>query len=305
LDVQGEVARLRADVVGGASAVARLASGVLERAAGELPALSTADLLVELTALALRILNAQPAMAPLVTLAREVLGALDSGRSLEESRRRAAEAAAAFRAGLDRNLAAAAERAAALLPPGQAVLTLSASSAVEATLAEAARHVPLQVVCLEGRPMNEGRLLAAALAARGLLVTLAVDAALESVVGACGALLLGADSIGDAGIVNKIGSAAACHAAVRRGIPVIVVAESSKLLPPGFPQRTDDDRPTSEVWREHGNVQVWNRYFELFPGSLVDRVVTELGSFDPPALDRRRAGLFVPASLSRWASSRA
>jgi hypothetical protein len=59
-----------------------------------------------------------------------------------------------------------------------------------------------------------------------------------------------------------------------------------------------------EVWADHGPVEVWNRYFEVFPGSLADRVVTDLGSFDPAALDLRRAGLFVPASLKAWVASR-
>ena len=105
-------------------------------------------------------------------------------------------------------------------------------------------------------------------------------------------------------LAEKVGSAAACHAASRRGIPVFVVADSSKLLPAGFPQSVEDDRPPEEVWPDHGGVHVWNRYFEVFPISLVTRVVTEEGALDPSALEPRRKALAVPPALSAWAASR-
>ena len=305
LDLEQRIERLRADVVGGASTISRAASELLVAAAQELPAKSAGEILAALTALSLRILDAQPAMAPLVSLAREVLGALDPDAPVEENRRIAALAATAFAERLDRRVGAAASHAARLLEAGRPVLTLSASSAVEAALVEASRSGPLSVFCLEGRPMKEGRLLASALAARGIEATLAVDAALDSLIGGCGAVLLGADSIGDSGIVNKIGSAAACRAAARCGVPTYAVADSSKLLPHGFPQRTQDDRPAGEVWPDHGGVRVWNRYFEVFPSSLLTRVVTEEGALDPRALDRVRKAFPVPPSLSSWAASRA
>jgi translation initiation factor 2B subunit (eIF-2B alpha/beta/delta family) len=94
------------------------------------------------------------------------------------------------------------------------------------------------------------------------------------------------------------------HAAARRGAPVYVVADSSKLLPPGFPQRVDDDRPAGEVWPDAGPVEVWNRYFELVPTALVTRVVLEDGPVAPEALERRRRALSLPARLEEWAAGR-
>jgi translation initiation factor 2B subunit (eIF-2B alpha/beta/delta family) len=144
---------------------------------------------------------------------------------------------------------------------------------------------------------------AAELADAGVQVTLAVDAALESIILACGCVLLGADSIGDKGVVNKIGSAAAAHAARRNGIPVLVVADSSKLLPRGFPQLIKDDRPAEDVWPEHGPVRVWNRYFEVVPMSLITKVVTEEGAIMSEFVDSRRVGLSLPPALAQWAAS--
>jgi translation initiation factor 2B subunit (eIF-2B alpha/beta/delta family) len=117
-------------------------------------------------------------------------------------------------------------------------------------------------------------------------------------------VLLGADSIGDKGVVNKIGSAAAAHAARRNRIQVLVVADSSKLLPRGFPQLIRDDRPAEDVWPEHGPVHVWNRYFEVVPMSLITKVVTEEGAIMSESVDSRRVGLSMPPALAQWAASR-
>jgi translation initiation factor eIF-2B subunit delta len=175
---------------------------------------------------------------------------------------------------------------------------------VEATLLRAARGRPIEVICLESRPLNEGRRLAAELARGGAQVTLAVDAAAESLVSGCGAVLLGADSIGDAGVVNKIGSAAAARAGVFHRVPVFVVTDSSKLLPPGFPQCVDDNRPADQIWPDPGPVGVWNRYFEVVPGELITQVVLEDGQLTPLEVDRRRRNLTVPERIAEWAASR-
>jgi translation initiation factor 2B subunit (eIF-2B alpha/beta/delta family) len=301
--IEQRLSDLRADAIRGASSLARDAAEILGLAARELPAAHGSALTAALTSLSLRILDAQPSMAPLVTLAREVLGALDPTGALAAVRQRAAAAARDFGDRLAVSRAAAASYAAALIPPDRAVLTLSASSVVQAALIHATRtRSPLEVVCLESRPMHEGRALASALAEAGARVTLAVDAAAESLLGRCGAVLLGADSIGDLGVVNKIGSAALARAAARGGIPTFVVADSSKLLPPDFPQLLEVDRPPAEVWADPGPVRVWNRYFEVVPEDLVTGVVLEDGAFSVAELAARRRGLVVPKVLTGWAA---
>ena len=149
--------------------------------------------------------------------------------------------------------------------------------------------------------MNEGQALARTLAQAGIPVTLAVDAAAQSLVGEVDLVVMGADSIGDAGIVNKIGSLGLAREAHERGTPVWVAADRSKWLPPGFPQPVDDDRPGEEVWRGSKGVTVWNRYFELLPSTLVDQVVTDSGAFTPAKLDDARRALAVAPVLEAWA----
>jgi translation initiation factor eIF-2B subunit delta len=304
MNMDALVAPLRADVVSGAAVVSRTAAEVVRRVAIRAPASDVGELRTALGDLAVRLLDAQPAMAPLVALTSQVLASLDDVDELDEGRRAAASAAEGFRGDLEARTRKVAVRAARLLPRGGTVLTLSASSTVKATLLEVGPRDLLRVICLESRPMSEGQSLARALANAGVPVTFAIDAAAESLVASCDAVLLGADSVGDQGVVNKVGSRALARAARERGVPVWVLADTTKLLPPGFPQPVEDDRPADEVWQAPGGVTIWNRYFELIPDELVGLVVTESGEHGPDDVRDSRRRLPVPQELAAWAGWR-
>ena len=152
--------------------------------------------------------------------------------------------------------------------------------------------------------MAEGRAFAETLARAGLPVTYAVDAGAWSLIPQCSALLLGADSIGDRGVVNKIGSASLAHAAGAAGVPVHVLCDTTKILPLGFPQVVEDDRPATEVWEAPTGVTVWNRYFEVVPLELVTGIVTEDGVLTPKQLEAERGLIPFPDFLRRWAEGR-
>jgi translation initiation factor eIF-2B subunit delta len=295
------VAPLREDTVSGAALVARTAADVMRRAAIRIQAGSLEEFRWGLGQVALQVLDAQPSMAPLVTLLQDVLSALEGADTLEHARHAAASAAEDFQAGLDERSAAVARHAADVLPTKGMIATISSSSTVRATLL-AAR--PERVLCFESRPMDEGRSLAEALAKEGIPVTYAVDAAAYSLVPGCSAVLLGADSIGDRGVVNKIGSAMLVLAATAAAVPVHVLCDGTKVLPVGFPQVVEDDRPGREVWGAPEGVTVWNRYFEVIPLELVTRVVTEEGTLTPGKLEAARAGIPFPDFLKRWAEGR-
>jgi translation initiation factor eIF-2B subunit delta len=303
--LQALVAPLRSDVVSGAATVAKTAAEVMRRAAIRLPAGSLEELRWGLGEAGRRVLEAQPAMAPLVLLVRSVLAAAERAAGVEDGRHAAASAAEEFRGQLERRSRAVAERAAAEILQGRAtVATISQSSTVRAALLAGEQARSRTVVCFESRPMREGRELAASLAAEGVQVTFAVDAAAHSLVPSCEVVLMGADSIGDRGVVNKIGSAALAQAAARHGVPVYVLADESKLLPHGFPQPVDDDRPGEEVWTPQPRLRIWNRYFEVVPIEDVTGVVTEAAVLDAAGLERLRDGIAFPEPLRRWAEGR-
>jgi translation initiation factor 2B subunit (eIF-2B alpha/beta/delta family) len=298
------VAPLRADVVSGAAVVGRMAAEVLRRGVARIPATDRDELREGLVSLGCAVLDAQPSMAPLVRLVSDVLEAVRETGSVEEAREAAARAAHDFREGQETRTRVVARRGAGLLPEGGRVLTLSSSSTVRATLLHRASTHDVHVVCLEGRPVKEGAMLAETLAGEKVRVTLAVDAAAASLAPLCDVVLLGADSVGDAGLVNKIGSRSVADAARRAGVPVYVVTDETKILPPGFPQPVDDDRPAEEVGRTHPGVRVWNRYFECLPVTEVTAVVTERETLEPEKVEEYRAGLRVPEELRAWARER-
>ncbi len=300
MNLDALVAPLRADVVSGAAVLARAGSDVMRRGAIHLPADSSEALAGELAALAVRVLDAQPVMAPMVHLLTQVLESVKAGKPLEESRRAAAAAAERFRDHLERSNREAADSLAEALPENATVFTLSSSSSVRSGLLMARKG--LKAICLESRPMNEGQALARTLAQAGIPVTLAVDAAVDALMDRADVVLLGADSVGDAGVVNKIGSVAAARSAKARGIPVWVAADQWKWLPEGFPQPLEDDRPADEVWRGSRGVRVWNRYFECLTFDMVDGFVCEDGVLEPPELNERRADIRAAAVLRDWAA---
>jgi len=302
--VEELVEPLRADRLSGASVLSRTAADVLRRAAVRLQAGSLEELQWGLGEVCRSILDAQPAMAPLVTLIRLVMNALERVDSLEAGRLAAAHAADEFRQGAEGRIRAVAAAGATVLPSGGTVATISSSATVQALLIEEAGPRGVTVLCFESRPMNEGRLFATALAKAGVEVRFAVDAATAALVPRCDAVIVGADSVGDEGVVNKIGTTALARAAHLAGIPVYVLADETKMLPVGFPQILDDDRSRAEVWDAPSGVDVWNRYFEITGMRSITGVVTETGVLTPAQTLRKRGDLTLPAGLRAWATGR-
>ena len=197
--------------------------------------------------------------------------------------------------------------AVAAAPAGARVVTHSYSSAVVAVLARVATDAltqgrpPLPILVCESRPLNEGVRLARALANAGAAVELATDAAGAAVTarpGFAAVLVVGADAVTPAAVVNKVGTASLARAAAEAGVPCLCVAGSAKLgggtieavalgRPPPAPT---DDAGASELVAAYGSsdldrVTVLNPYFEAAPLPLFDAaigggVVTEGGVLD-------------------------
>jgi translation initiation factor eIF-2B subunit delta len=305
VDLRALVGPLRGDVVSGAAVIGRTASDVVRRAVRRIPVGDAGELREMLVDLSVRILDAQPAMAPLVSLTSAVLTSFEPDEPLEDARSRVLEAAAAFKDELESSVGEVARAARPFLPPGGRILTLSSSSTVRKTLLLHGEELKLRACCLEGRPLCEGKHVARELARAGIPVTYAVDAAAGSLLLLSDLVLLGADSVGDDGIVNKIGSLALAALASEFGVPLYVLVDRTKLLPPGFPQDVRDRRPEEEVWKPPHGVKVWNRYFECIPLNVVHGLVTEEGVLSSEDLERIRSRIPVPPELREWAEAAA
>jgi ribose 1,5-bisphosphate isomerase len=140
------------------------------------------------------------------------------------------------------------------------VMTHSAS----ATAREALIHAPAErVVCTVSDPVGEGRAFSEELAAAELTTELVTDEDAKHALGTVDMLLLGADTVfRDGSLVNKIKTHGLAKAAKKAGVPVVVACEVLKLAPVD-PYEPDEER------------------VDLTPPDLIERYVTEEGSFAP------------------------
>ena len=305
-DLVDLVAPLREDNVSGASELSRTAAEILKRGAVRAQAGSVDELRWGLGEVCQKILEAQPAMGPMLTLVRRVLDAVEGKESVEDGRLAAVNAADDFSSAFEARAEAVMRAAAGLLPAGGTVATISASGTVRRLLCSEAAPRGIRVVCFESRPLREGRSLARSLVEAGVESTYAVDAAIESIVPACDLVIFGTDAVGDEGVTNKIGSTVLARAARKAARPVYVLADETKLLPQGYPQIVGDDRPGAEVWDDAPEeLTVWNRYFEVVPVELVTGIVVEEGLRSTEELDEVRARMKLPSGLGTWAAGRA
>ena len=187
-----------------------------------------------------------------------------------------------------------------LLPSGARVLThCNAGSlatafygtALGVVYAAAAQGKIARVYSDETRPVGQGaRLTVWELARAGVPVTLICDNMAASVMaaGMIDAVVVGADRIAANGdVANKIGTYGVAVLAAHHGIPFYVAAPSSTI---DFAMETGSEipieqRPASEVVAQPiDGVDVFNPAFDVTPASLVTKIVTERGVFDPADL---------------------
>jgi len=173
------------------------------------------------------------------------------------------------------------------------VVTCSRSGTVLAALRAADVDA---VTVAESRPGGEGVGVAEALAADGLDVTLAGDAAVPGLVADADAVLVGADAVHpDGTVVNKVGTFPLALAAARAGVPCLAVCAADKVGPAGG---RPDAAAAEPLYDGDAALSVANPVFEGTPGDLVT-VVTEDGALDADAVGAL-AG--THAALAEWDS---
>ncbi len=247
--------------------------------------------------------DAQPAMAAFVALGTRALlvarKAREESAPPDESAARVVAALAAWR----RDFTAAGDeivrRATELVPTSGWIATTTRSSLVErALLAAHATGRPVQVLCSESRPMNEGRMLAASLADAGVTTWLAVDGALGLLLPQAGALWLGADAIRERTFVGKAGVYGLLLIARELNVPAYLLAQRAKFLPDRCRRLTLPRRDPAEVWSDApAGAHVVNVPFEEAPLSLVRGVLTEGGFLGPREIEDAAGLAQVAAEL--------
>ncbi|MCS6815808.1 MAG: translation initiation factor eIF-2B [Blastocatellia bacterium] len=285
------------DHLSGATTLTEQLAEVMRDALSLSSAATPEDLGMELLDIGERVIRAHPNMASLVHLVNTVVRATAGIAMLEEARSSAQEALNRFHKEWREHTRALEIRASDLIPDGARVLTHSFSATVLAALRAAhARGRSFSIVCTESRPLCEGRRFAEQALALGLPVTLIVDAAMAEWAGRCTLALVGADCVAPEGVVNKIGTRLLALAARECGIPLYVLAESSKF----FPALLSASRSQSpvEIWETPPlGLTIWNEYFETTPLDLFTGVLTERGLLSPEDVRRHIRGIVIDARL--------
>ncbi len=231
--------------------------------------------------------DAQPAMAALVALGTRALEvarkADDDGAPAAERSGRVREALAAWQRDWHEASDGVVRQAQTAVPDSGWIATTTRSSLVERALLHAhAAGRAVRVLCAESRPMNEGRLLAAALARAGVPVWLAVDGALGLLLPQAGALWIGVDAVRERTLVTKTGTQALLLVARELNLPCYALAQRAKFLPDRCHRLTLPRRDAQEVWPDAPpGVQIVNPPFEEVQLSLVRGVITESGFLGP------------------------
>ncbi len=162
----------------------------------------------------------------------------------------------------------------------EVILTYSNSSSTRNTLLTLKDRLR-SVIVPEGRPINDGRLLATTLAAAGIPVTVVTEGQMGWWVRQVEAIVVGADTVApDGAVYNHMGTATLALVAREHAIPVYSLTHTLKVAPYDRPDDMREENDPAEVWADPpSGITVRNPTFDRTPASQIT-VLTERGILD-------------------------
>lgn len=220
-----------------------------------------------------KLIHAHPAMAPLVTATSRTLDALQtegpSGIQRVQHERRERQRRTR-------------DNAADRIHDARIVATYSRSSTVLSALRKAHDDgARFRVILSEARPNNESLPLTRELVQNEIPVTLTYDAALPNLAQDADALLLGADTLCQKGLINKTGTHPLARSMKQANVPVLATATTDKILPPTYRKRPPLTTTGTLGHALPGNAKEAAPLFECTPMNLFDAIITERGPLTP------------------------
>ena len=240
-------------------------------------------------------------MSPLLRLASVAISAASTATSAQDALKSAEDHALKFIDSAERAVRTAALHAANLILPGTTVMTHSRSSTVLTALVEARLDGrDFSVVATESRPGLEGRTLAQALAREDIRVSLIADSAASLAMDDVDVVLVGADTITQEVLVNKIGTRMIGLAARERGLPFYAVCDTSKFINADYWRRPVRDEGSVNLASRDApaEVLVVNSYFEPTPLAHFTGIITEDGVLSSEEASRRAERASIDKQLS-------
>jgi translation initiation factor eIF-2B subunit delta len=261
-----------------ASVVAvQAAEALRELAERDAPTVEEFVRLVDQNSSALR--RANPSHAPLHTTQKRIVEAVTDADadSVEAAKEALLDAIESVVTEIESSKQLAAEHAAELIDDGDVLLAHENSSTVMATLETALEDgTEFDLYVTESRPNFLGRRTARQLRDRdGVDVTLIVDSAAGYYLSECDRVFAGMNCLIDERVYNRVGTYPIAATANDQGVPVTIVASSSKFIGSGFAFE-NNFAPASEVMLEPADgFEVANPRYDVTPTRLLDTVVTE------------------------------
>jgi translation initiation factor 2B subunit (eIF-2B alpha/beta/delta family) len=299
--IQDLVSKIGREKKLGASVIAKWCADCYLEFAKKMPAKTFEEFFDALFILSKELIFSQPDMAPIFTIANQVLTAVQGAKTLPKAKEAVvAQARKAITFGQQAREEMA-RLGVSLIEEGDTILTHSHSSSVKYLLERAHKSgKSFDVIVTESRPGLEGKVLAEELGRLGIATTLIVEAAALGVLSRCQKVFVGADRLSEEHFINKVGTRAIALGAKELERDFFVVCDTSKFVPARFGSFTRKQHPSEEVMTEHfPNVIVENPYFETIPLSLVTVVVCEEGLLPPKGIgDYLQQKIHFPELLS-------
>ncbi|RMD88829.1 MAG: translation initiation factor eIF-2B [Calditrichaeota bacterium] len=276
---------VKSDRSSGAWVVARKAVQCMEALTKEISPENVEELVREVERVVHEILKAQPGMAQLINFFNNIFRTIEQETSDDPVKllRKISGEAVRF----DEFACQAVDRAAAygseLINQDAIVMTHSNSSTVFEIFKKAHDdEKTFQVILTESRPMCEGRKLAEELSKLGIPSVYLIDAAIGIGIERSDIVLLGADSVSETILVNKIGTRGICLSAREAMVPCYAICESSKFIPQKLSSKKEEPRDSKEVWENPPpETTVENYYFDQVPLEFFTGIITEDGILTP------------------------
>ena len=291
-DIVRLIDEVQDDRIHGAIELARQALGVMRAAAENSRAATGEQLLGELREVGHKLMLTRPAMAPIRNIINYLLREISAGiaKGDAETLRKLTISTVNEKIGeSSRALAQIIAYGLELIVEGDRIMTHSFSSTVVALLEEFSRQRgSIEIVVTRSGPGRTGVTIARRLGDTGLPVTFIDDAAVGLYVAEVNRVLLGADTISAAGVVNGVGSYQVAVLAARHDVPVYILADTLKFdATPRDRQFDVEDRDRGELAEPADlgqTVSIMNPHFDITPLELFTGVVTERGIMTPNAV---------------------
>jgi ribose 1,5-bisphosphate isomerase len=169
------------------------------------------------------------------------------------------------------------------------ILTHCHSSTVTCMLKKAKQNgVDFQVICMETRPVFQGRITAKEMLDAGIKTTFIVDSAARFFMNQVDLAIVGADAITSEGnVINKIGTSAVALVAHEARTPFYVVSELLKFDPATMygDYEKIEERSSSEVWKDAPDgLVIRNPAFDVTRRDFIHGIICEEGIISPHSI---------------------